>query len=91
MLGPELGGGIAAFLVTVVANAVSQRWQLPAAVIQVPGILLLVPGAVGFRSVTALLHNDALAGIESAFSMAMAAMALVGGSLLGAAVIVPTK
>ena len=91
VLGPELGGGIAAFLVTVVANAVSQRWQLPAAVIHVPGILLLVPGAVGFRSVTALLHNDALAGIESAFSMAMAAMALVGGSLLGAAVIVPTK
>ena len=55
---------------------------------QVPGILLLVPGSVGFRSLTSLLERQAVTGIETAFSMILTAMALVAG-LLMAGVIAP--
>jgi uncharacterized membrane protein YjjB (DUF3815 family) len=54
----------------------------------VPGILLLVPGSVGFRSLTSLLERQAVAGIETAFSMILTAMALVAGLLI-AGVIAP--
>ena len=39
----------------------------------VPGILLLVPGSVGFRSLTSLIERQAVAGIETAFSMILTA------------------
>ncbi len=91
ILGPELAGGAGAFGVTIAANAASRRYQQPAAVWQVPGILLLVPGSLGFRSVTALLEHDVLGGVEAAFSTLLGAVALVGGSLLGAAVVAPRR
>ena len=87
VLGPELAGGAGAFGVTICANAASRRFNQPVAVWQVPGILLLVPGSLGFRSVTALLEHDILGGVEAAFSTLIGAIALVGGSLLGAAVV----
>ena len=35
-----------------------ERWRhRPAAVVLVPGILLLVPGSIGFRSLTALMEQ----------------------------------
>jgi len=89
ILGPELAGGAGAFGVTICANAASRGFNQPAAVWQVPGILLLVPGSVGFRSVTALLQHDVLGGVEAAFSTLLGAIALVGGSLAGAALVRP--
>jgi uncharacterized membrane protein YjjB (DUF3815 family) len=59
-------------------------------VIVVPGILLLVPGSVGFRSLTSLIEREALTGIETAFSMILTAIALVAGMLM-AGVIVPER
>lgn len=91
LLGPDLAGGVAAFAVTVVAHAIARRWGQPVATWQVPGLLLLVPGSIGYRSVTALLHQDPLAGLEGAFATALAAMSLVGGSLFGAALVPPPR
>lgn len=91
VLGGELAGGVAALAVTVAANSASRHLEQPSAVWQLPGILILVPGSIGFRSVTALLDHDVLAGVEGAFGTALAAMALVGGSLLGSALVPPRK
>ena len=88
-VGPEMAGGLAAFALTVVANHLSRQWRQPAAIWQVPGILLLVPGSIGFRSVTALVQHDVLGGVEAGFSTALACMALVGGTLLGSALVPP--
>jgi uncharacterized membrane protein YjjP (DUF1212 family) len=87
-LGVELGT-FAGALAVAVASSLYERWQRrPAAVVLVPGILLLVPGSVGFRSLTSLLEREAVAGIETAFSMILTAVALVAGLLI-AGVIAP--
>jgi uncharacterized membrane protein YjjB (DUF3815 family) len=57
-------------------------------VVLVPGIILLVPGSIGFRSLTSLMERQAVLGIETAFSTLLTAVALVSG-LLMAGVIAP--
>jgi uncharacterized membrane protein YjjP (DUF1212 family) len=88
--GVELGTFAGSFAVALAGN-LYERWRRrPAAVIVVPGILLLVPGSVGFRSLTSLIDREALTGIETAFSMILTAIALVAGMLM-AGVIVPER
>jgi len=87
-LGVELGTFAGAFVVALASSAYGRWRHRPAAVVLVPGILLLVPGSVGFRSLTSLLERQAVAGIETAFSMILTAMALVAGLLI-AGVIAP--
>ncbi len=53
-----------------------------------PGILLLVPGSVGYRSLSSFMERQTLAGIEIAFNMILTAVALVAGLLI-AGVIAP--
>ena len=87
-LGVELGTFAGAFVVAVASSAY-ERWRhRPASVVLVPGILLLVPGSVGFRSLASLMERKALAGVETAFSMILTAVALVAGLLI-AGVIAP--
>jgi uncharacterized membrane protein YjjP (DUF1212 family) len=87
-LGVELGT-FAGALAVGLASSAYERWsQRPAAVVLVPGILLLVPGSVGFRALTSLMARQAVVGIETIFSMILTAVALVAG-LLVAGVIAP--
>jgi uncharacterized membrane protein YjjP (DUF1212 family) len=79
--GLELGAFAGAFAVALAANAYATWRRLPAVVVLLPGLLLLVPGSVGFRSVTLFLANDPLAGLEAAFRMMLIAVALVAGVL----------
>jgi len=86
--GPELGAFAGALAVALASSAYERVLKRPAAVVLVPGILQLVPGSVGFRSLLSLMDRDALTGIQTAFSMIMSAIALVAGLLI-ASVIVP--
>lgn len=54
----------------------------------VPGVLLLVPGSVGFRSLTSVIERQPAVGIEGMFSMVLTVVALVRGMLI-AGVMVP--
>lgn len=54
-LGPELGAAVGSLGVGLVANAYDRLRRGPQAVVFTPGVLLLVPGSLGFRSMTALL------------------------------------
>jgi uncharacterized membrane protein YjjP (DUF1212 family) len=78
---PERGAFSGAIAVAVAANAYGSWRRLPPAVVLLPGLLLLVPGSVGFQSVTLFLANDPLSGIEAAFRMILVAVALVAGVL----------
>ena len=62
----------------------------PSLVVQTPAILLLVPGSLGYLSLTSFLDRDALAGIEGAFRTGLVAISLVGG-LLAANVVLPPR
>ena len=81
-LGPRLGSCAGALAVGISANLFATLLSRPAALIHVPGILMLVPGSIGFRSVAALMDQQVLSGVEAGFDMAMVAASLVGGLLL---------
>ena len=89
-LGPELGAFAGAFAVAIAGSLYERVRRRPAAVVVVPGLLLLVPGTVGFRGLTSLMERQSLAGIETAFSALVTAMALVAGVLV-AGVVVPAR
>jgi uncharacterized membrane protein YjjP (DUF1212 family) len=90
-LGVELGTFAGAFAVGVASGLYERLTQRPAAVVSVPGILLLVPGSVGFRGLTSLIDRQAVAGIETIFSMILTAVALVAGLLIAGVVVPETR
>jgi uncharacterized membrane protein YjjP (DUF1212 family) len=89
IVGPELGAFTGAFAVGLAANGYAAWRRLPAAVILLPCLLLLVPGAIGFQSVTSFMADDPLAGIEAAFRMILVAASLVAGVLVANTVVLP--
>ncbi len=89
-LGPELGAFVGAVIVGVASNAFALWRDRPSQIMLVPGVLLLVPGSFGLRSVAALLEREVISGVETAFTMVFIATALVSG-ILFANVLVPRR
>ena len=87
VLGPDLGPFLGALTVGVVSNIYARFFHRPASVPSMPAILLLVPGSLGYRSLTSFLAQDAVLGMEWGFNMALVGASLVGG-LLAANVVV---
>ncbi len=83
LLGPELGVFIGALTVSIASNLYSRFLDRPSTITLVPGILLLVPGSIGFRSLAALMDKEVIPGIETAFKMILIAVALAAGILVG--------
>lgn len=90
VLGPELGTFVGGALVGILGNGFARIMRRPSAVVTVPGIMLLVPGSVGYRSLMSLMERDTLLGIETAVTAAVVGSALVTG-LLVANVMVPPR
>ena len=88
--GPELGAFVGALTVGVASNLYAYALRRPASVTLVPGILLLVPGSIGFRSLSSLLDREVVTGVETAFTMVLIGAGLVAGLLL-ANVLVPER
>ena len=89
-LGPELGVFVGALVVGVAGSWYGRLFNRPAMTIQVPGIMLLVPGSVGFRGLAALLDKQVLSGIDTTFKMIITAVALVAGTLI-ANIVAPSR
>ena len=90
-LGPDLGPFMGAFAVGIVGNLYARLLDRPASVAQMPGMLLLVPGTVGYSSLIEFLGVDLMHGTQLAFRTAMVASALVGGLLAANALIPPRR
>ena len=88
--GPELGAFIGAITLGICANLLSRLFRRPSAVLIAPGLILLVPGSIGYRSLTTFMEQDVVAGIELAFNVAIIGIAIVTGLLL-ANVLLPPK
>ena len=89
--GPPVGAAVAALVLGMGSNAYARFADRPAALVMVPGILLLVPGSMGFRSVTSFLRRDVIAAVHTAFEVGLVAGALVAGLLVANIVLPPRK
>jgi uncharacterized membrane protein YjjP (DUF1212 family) len=90
VLGAELGPFIGALTVGLASKLYAQLLHRPTTVTLAPGILLLVPGSLGFRSIASLLDNQIVPGVEIAVRMILTAMALVAGILI-ANILLPVR
>ncbi len=90
-LSPQLSPFMGGFLVGVAANLYARFLKHPAAMISMPGLLLLVPGSIGFRGLSMLVQKNTLIGIDTTVQMFMVAVALVAGLLLASILIMPKR
>ncbi|MBX3249252.1 MAG: threonine/serine exporter family protein [Myxococcales bacterium] len=90
-LGPAEGAAAGALVLGLCGNAFARFRDRPAAIVVLPGLLLLVPGSLGFRSVTSFLSEDVLTAVGTAFDVAVVALALVGGLLVATLALPPRK
>jgi uncharacterized membrane protein YjjB (DUF3815 family) len=91
VLGPELGACLAALGVGLASNAFARTWRRPASIPLVPGILVLVPGSIGFQSLAWLLDRETVPGVEAAFRMVLVAVSLATGLVLSNVVLPERK
>jgi uncharacterized membrane protein YjjP (DUF1212 family) len=82
IVGPELASFLGALAIGLIGNELDRRGRLPASVLRAPGLIMLVPGGLGLRSLEALWNDDALAGISGLFSAVLVGAALAGGMLV---------
>jgi uncharacterized membrane protein YjjP (DUF1212 family) len=88
-LGQELGAFLGAVAVAVAANLFSRWRRRPAAVVRTPGLLLLVPGSLGFRGFTMALDQDFGAGAQFAMQALLVGGSIVAGLLIAGALLPP--
>ncbi|MFK8031768.1 MAG: threonine/serine exporter ThrE family protein [Gammaproteobacteria bacterium] len=91
MFGPEFGAALGAWSMGCIANILARLRDKPALTTILPGIILLVPGAMGFKSIQAMLHNEVVMGLEAAMTMFTVSIALVIGLFLSNLTISPRK
>ena len=91
MLEPEVGMFVGALAVGLASGLYERLRRLPGSIPLVPGILMLVPGSIGYRSLTALLAEEVVPGIQTAFRMLLVAASLVAGLLIAAALTVERR
>lgn len=89
--GAEVGAFAGAVVVGCGSNIYARLRNRPAMITQTPGLLILVPGSIGYKSLTAMIENDTIRGVELAFSMSIIGVALVGGLLLANQLISPKR
>jgi uncharacterized membrane protein YjjP (DUF1212 family) len=85
--GVFLGG----LLLSALSNLYARYAGRPGAVVREPGILLLVPGSVGFRSVSFLLERNATLGFDTGILLVTLLISLVGGLMFGELLVAPRR
>lgn len=90
-LGADVSTWLAALVLGVLSSAYSRRMRRPATVTLVPGLMLLVPGSMGLRSLLLMMDQSVMTGLEGAFQMAMVAVTLATGLLVADILLAPKK
>jgi uncharacterized membrane protein YjjP (DUF1212 family) len=86
LVNAEMGNVVGAFAGALAVACAGHLYQYltkkPAALVQIPGLITLVPGSMGFRGVHALIQQDSTAGISLITDMVMTGAVLAVGLLL---------
>ena len=95
LLTRPLPGVHAAFLNALALSLGANLWarltRRPAQILLMPGLLLLVPGALSFRSLDTLLSGDAVSGVSSGADVLLIAGGIVMGLLVANVALPPRK
>src|SRR6201991_249289 len=89
--GAPFGVFVGGILLGALSSLYARFAHQPGAVIREPGIILLVPGSVGFRSVSYLLDRDAVLGMDTGLLLITLLGSLVAGLLFGDLLISPRR
>ena len=89
--GAPFGVFLGGLLLGALANVYARYMHRPGAVIREPGIILLVPGSVGFQSVSYLFERDTSLGMDSGILLITLLISLVAGLLFGDLLISPRR
>ena len=78
-LNPSFAVFLASFILGLVSNIFAIIMKRNESIMLVPGMILLVPGSLGFFSISHMIESNVIAGIETALLMLSTSMALVFG------------
>ncbi len=81
-MGDVVGAFAGALAVASAGHLYQYLSKRPAALVQIPGLMTLVPGSMGFRGVHALIQQDSMAGISLITDMVLTGAVLAVGLLL---------
>ena len=81
-VGPALGAFVGAVAIGLAAYVNARIRRRPVWLVTIPGVLVLVPGSIGYRSLLDLVQRDVPTSIEAAFQMMLTAAGIVFGLLL---------
>jgi uncharacterized membrane protein YjjP (DUF1212 family) len=93
--GAYVSAGFGVFLGGLVlgasSNIFARLFQRPGALIREPGIILLVPGSVGFRTLSFVFERDVMLGLDTGITLMTLLIALVAGLLFGDLLVPPRR
>ncbi len=86
-------GGVffASLTIAALANLYGRIAGRPGALVRLPGIMLLVPGSVGFRALGFVMEKDYTVGFDTLVAVLSALLALTAGLLFGALLVPPRR
>jgi uncharacterized membrane protein YjjP (DUF1212 family) len=97
LLGPAEGvsfaGGVffSSLIMAALANAYGRAVGRAGSLIRLPGIMLMVPGSVGFRGLSSLMAHDYALGVDTGVAVLSALVALMAGLLFGSLLVPPRR
>jgi uncharacterized membrane protein YjjB (DUF3815 family) len=93
--GKEFSPQFGVFLAGLGMGALSNLYALfsgrPGALVRLPGIILLVPGSIGFLTLSQIAQHDVFLGINSAITLLAVLVSLVAGLLFGDLLVPPRR
>lgn len=91
VFGPEVGVLGAAMCVGVASNLYARVFDRPSLMMMLPGLIILVPGSLGLRSLQMFMADATIDAVQSSFTVLVVGVALVVGLLLANVILPPRK
>jgi len=85
VMGAFMGG----LTIGLAGNLFVKLTARPSSILHVPGLILLVPGSIGLRSLAVLLDQDVVTGLQTAILAGIIAVALTTGMVLASILMPP--
>lgn len=73
------------------SNVFARVFNRPGALIREPGIILLVPGSIAFRTLSFVFERDVMLGLDTGITLMTLLVALVAGLLFGDLLVPPRR